>query len=206
MTKIPGLKNVLVALFLMALLVFGISSCENSGFKVMSVKEGIHSFTFEYPEKYTLIRLDLENSPDNRFSQVGLSSDDGGNYGEIYVYIWDAGTEYSSPDIIVDKLVDSGRSALKDFNLTDNTSVMLGDKFARQVIFTADSSSAMNLVADNVSSGDFMLPGPRPATYRITSMVASGFAIEIDMTCDSAISDVAADDYQRVLDTFAILD
>ena len=200
-----GYIKILSALCLLIILASGISSCEKTDFKVMSVKEGIHGFTFEYPNNYNLIHLSLENSPLQKYSEVGLSSLDGNSYSEIYVYIWFPDSELSSAELITNKLVENGRNSLNDFTLVNETTLMLGDNPARQAVFTADSNSAYAR-SDNLTSNNMSISSPRPATYRITSMIYSGLAVEIDMTCDTAITDATADNYQHILDTFAILD
>jgi len=181
-----------VAILLPALM---LSACQNTGYKVMSVNEGIQSFSFEYPDNYQLIRLSLENSPSAQYTEVGLSATYGENYSEIYVYLWPPGDDMSSAELIMDSLLQSGQSTLKDFLLIDESTTMIGDTIARRATFTADSASA----------GNSTQPVSRPAMYRLTTMIYAGLAVEVDMTCDIALADATADDYQHVLDTLSIM-
>ena len=173
-----------------------ISSCDDGDYKTMSVKEGIQAFTFEYPEDYQLIRLSLENSPAARYTEVGLSTNDGDNFSEVYVYLWVPDANTSTAGQIMDGLL-AQAGAMTDFNLLNNTTVMLGDVLAYQSVFTADSAMPSS---DNTTG-----TVPRPATFRVTSIVFPRLAAEISMTCDSAIADATADDYTHLLDTFGIL-
>ena len=181
---------------LLAVLVTGISGCDDTPYKVMSVKEGICSFSFEYPETYTLIHLNLENMQAARYSEVGLSASQGNSLSEIYVYIWFAGPGSSSADDIMDAALQNGNT-MEDFSLVSRDTVMLGDTVSSQAVFTADSTS------DNSNGSE--LP-PRPATFRVSSFIISDVAVEIVMTCDTALTEETADHYQHVLDTFIVVD
>jgi predicted small secreted protein len=194
MKKIPRFNKaaVLAAVLLPALV---LAACQNTGYKVMSVNEGIQSFSFEYPDNYQLIRLSLENSPSAQYTEVGLSAVYGDNYSEIYVYIWPVGDDTSSAESIMDSLLESGDSKLRDFVLVEESTTMIGDTIARRATFTADSASA----------GNSTQSASRPAIYRLTTMIYAGVAVEVDMTCDIALADATAGDYQHVLDTLSIM-
>lgn len=192
-------RNIVKAVAVLSLLsglIFSIGACDTTGYKVLSVKEGIRGFSFEYPNNYSLISLDLENTPTNQYSQAGLSSNDGDNYSEIYLYLWVPSAGSSSADQIMDKLVENASTGLQEFSLVSDDTVMLGDTVTRQVMFTADSDNS-----DNAGQSDH-----RIATYRLTTMIFSGLAVEIDMTCDQSITDTTLGHYQHVLDTFSVID
>jgi hypothetical protein len=206
--SLSGLNYILILLLLLFVLT-STSACQKSDYKIMSIKEGIQSFSFEYPQSYSLIRLNMENTPLVKYTEVGLSTNNGSNYSEIYVYIWLPGPDESTAGQIMDQLLGKASSTIADFSLVDKTTVMIGDSVAYKSTFTADSASFnTDITAGTTSSttnntNNSQSP-PRPATYRVTSMMYSTLAVEIDMTCDNSITGATEPDYQHLLDTFAI--
>jgi len=180
---------------LLLTVVFMLSACVDSQYRVFSLKEGVQGFSFEYPSGYQLIRLNLLNDASQKYTEVGLSSTSGANFSEIYVYLWPPDSSMSSAALIMDQLLASA-AEMKDYSLSSRSSGIMGDTITQQAVFTADSA------IDETGQAAV----PRPATYRITCMLYGGLAIEMDMTCDQSLSDIAAEDYQHVLDTFAVLD
>jgi hypothetical protein len=183
-----------LVLALLAVLVALAPSCRDSDYKVMAVAEGIQGFSFEYPSGYQLIRLDLRNDASYQYTQVGLSGDFGVNLAEVYVYLWYVDT-LSSASMIMDQLL-LGAAEMGDYELGNRSSLVIGDIIAEQAVFTADSALQDGTGATEVTS--------RPATYRVTCMVYGDLAVEIDMTCDMAVTDLTQEDYQHVLDTFTL--
>jgi hypothetical protein len=184
----------------------GMSACQDSAYKVMAVNEGIQGFSFEYPQNYSLIRLDLRNDSTYQYTQLGLSATEGANYSEIYAYLWYPGQDTSTADVIMDQLL-AGAATMTDYALVSRTTTMIGDTIAQQAVFAADSSQPITNPADSTEVPPDTTSTPsRPATYRITCMIYGGIAIEIDMTCDQSLTDITKDDYQHVLDTFQIVD
>ena len=181
-------------------------ACQYSAYKVMAVNEGIQGFSFEYPQNYALIRLDLRNDATYQYTQLGLSASEGANYSEIYAYLWYPGQDASTADVIMDQLL-AGAVTMADYALVSRTTTMIGDTIAQQVVFVADGSQPVDTTTDSTEApSDTIAASSRPATYRITCMVFGGVAIEIDMTCDQSLTDITRDDYQHVLDTFQVVD
>jgi hypothetical protein len=177
---------------------FVIGGCTDSGYKLLSMKEGIQPFAFEYPSTYALIRLDLRNDDSAKYTEVGFSTSYGTSYSEIYVYIWNAGSGLNSASTMMDQLL-SGAESMKDYILISRNSVVLDDRLTEQCIFTADST--VDDLASTIPKAE--MPA-RPATYRISTMIYDGFAIEIDLTCDQSLTDFVQEDYQHLLDTLKV--
>ena len=175
-----------------------IAGCTDSGYKLISMKEGIQPFAFEYPSSYTLIRLDLRNDDYSKYTEVGLSGSYGSSYSEIYVYVWNAGNGLNSASMMMDQLL-TGAGDMKDYVLVSRNSVIIGDTLTEQAVFTADS--AFSDPSSTLPAND---SATRPATYRVSTMIYGGFALEIDMTCDQSLTDIVQDDYQHLLDTLKV--
>jgi hypothetical protein len=188
-------RALFTALMLAASLML-IPACSTSAYKVLSLKEGIQGFSFEYPSGYNLIRLELRNDGSSKYTEVGLSKTYGSSYSELYVYLWYPEAGVSTATQLMDQLL-SGAGVMTDYLLIERVKKVIGDTLIEQTIFTADS------VIEGAATADAI---PRPASYRVTTMMFGGVAVEIDQTCDQAVADISADDYQHILDTFKILD
>ena len=190
------LPKAILLLTAFVLLLTGNFACQPGPYKTMRVVEGIQGVSFEYPKEYKLIHLSLENLPTTKFTEIGLSASENNKLSEIYVYMGFPQEGSSSADQIMEQLVNSAKGSMKDFNLSSDKGIMLNDNVARQVVFTADSSGTSS--SGNASAS-------RPATYRVTSFVYSGLAVEIDMTCDQSMADTTEAVYQHVIDTFSMV-
>jgi hypothetical protein len=194
-SRIKPVRALFTALTLAACLSL-IPACSSSAYKVLNLNEGIQGFSFEYPNGYNLIRLELRNDDSSKYTEVGLSKTYGSSYSELYVYLWYPEAGVSTATQLMDQLL-SGAGGMADYLLVERLKKVVGDTLTEQTIFTADSAIESSNAVDTI---------PRPASYRVTTMMFGGVAVEIDQTCDRAVADISVDDYQHILDTFKILD
>ncbi len=192
-TENKPLKKTLFVFVLTALIVFsGISACQSSNYKTLSVTEGINPFSFEYSREYSLIRLNLENSSMAAYTSCQLRAND--NLSEIYVDVWMPSSLVTSSGII-DGALENAEKTLKNYSLVSRTNFAVGDVTAFQAVFTAEGA----LNSQEQESSDSTT---RPAAFSITSMMISGLVVEIDMTCDKAIADSLSENYRHLIDSF----
>jgi hypothetical protein len=186
--------SVVIVVFIAAIL--GVSACQSSTYKTLSVTEGIQPFSFEYSKEYSLVRLSIENSNAAAYTSCQLRSND--NLSEMYLDVWIPGSSITSAAQIIDGVLENAQATLKNYLLVDNETIMVGDTTAFQAVFTADGALNSEEGSDSVESSS------KPATFRITSMMLSGLVVEINMTCDQTIYNSAAKQYEHLIDSFAM--
>ena len=73
--------------------------------------------SFEYPEHYKLVRLDMENDDTAQYTTIGLVSGDSANYSEIYLYIWNTTVDLPGSKQIMDQLLENAAQTLTGYKL-----------------------------------------------------------------------------------------
>jgi hypothetical protein len=174
-------------------MLIGTASCGSTGYKTFSIKEGVQGFTFEYPEAYSIIRLDMSNTAASRYTTVGLGATINGAIGEIYIYIWPVSAGLNTASATLDTLLGNAQEVLTSFVLDTKATTTVNNQTAQGAAFTAVDTAT----ATAASTG--------PAYYRVTCFVHDSWIVEIDMTCDISLKATTQDQYYRMLDTFALL-
>ncbi|PPD58985.1 hypothetical protein JP09_003755 [Dehalogenimonas etheniformans] len=98
-------------------LILPISGCSNSGYSTFNIHEGMQPLSFEYPEHYKLVRLDMENDDTAQYTTIGLVSGDSANYSEIYLYIWNTTVDLPGSKQIMDQLLENAAQTLTGYKL-----------------------------------------------------------------------------------------
>jgi hypothetical protein len=191
-------RPVILSLVLAAVAVL-FTSCGGSDYRIFSLREGIAWFSMEYPQEYSVTRIDVRNSPSGRYTDIGLvrlPDADSPGLNEISVYAWPAGGDEPA-SVILDETITRADTIFSDFNLLDKFSVMIGDMEGQGVSFTwtaypDDSSAEAN-------------PAPLPAVSKIVCFRHGDLAWEIHVASDIASQAQATDDFQHIVDTFQII-
>ena len=172
------------------LLVSGVG-CGNSTYSTFNIHEGMQPLSFEYPQQYKLVRLDMENDDTSQYTTIGLATGGLGNYSEIYVYIWNTTADLPGAAQIMKKLLDNASQTLIGFKLGETTTVTIAGLTGEYSIFSASSDST-----------NTQQP---PSFYRVSCCTSGTKAIEVDMTCDEAIKAATQADYDHLLESFQLL-
>jgi hypothetical protein len=182
-----------VCVLLLLVLILATQACDSTGFNTFSIKDGIQGFNFEYPSSYSLIRIDLSNTADARYTTIGLGATINGVASEIYVYIWPTTVGMESASAVLDTLLANASTTLTNFALVDKTTPTVNGLTAQGASFTATQTDASTTTS---------IP---PAYYRVTCFIQNNLIVEIDMTCDVSLKNATQSDYDHLLDTMALI-
>jgi hypothetical protein len=172
-------------------LILPISACSNSGYSTFNIHEGMQPVSFEYPEPYKLVRLDMENDDSAQYTTIGLVSSGSGNYSEIYVYIWNTTPDLPGAKQIMDQLLENASQTVTGYKLESRTGATIGGIIGEYAIFSTPGDSSNSQPA---------------AVYRVGCCTSGTKAFEIDMTCDPSLKDTTQADYDHLLESFKMLD
>jgi len=178
---------------LLLVLILATQACDSTGFNTFSIKDGIQGFNFEYPSSYSLIRIDLSNTADARYTTIGLGATINGVASEIYVYIWPTTVGMESASAVLDTLLANASTTLTNFALVDKTTPTVNGLIAQGASFNATQTDTTTTTS---------IP---PAYYRVTCFIQNNLIVEIDMTCDVSLKDATQSDYDHLLDTMALI-
>jgi hypothetical protein len=170
------------------------SACGSTGYKTFSIKEGVQGFNFEYPSAYSLIRIDLSNTPDSKYTTIGLGATTNGAASEIYIYVWPTSANLLTASMTLDTLLTNAANVLTGFVLDKKAVVMVDSQIAQEASFTATDTDPTSTTPTG------------PAYYRVSCFIRNELVIELDMTCDVSLRDVTQGEYDHLLQTFAALD
>jgi hypothetical protein len=168
-------------------------SCSSIDYQTFSIKEGPQPFSLEYPPTYKLIRIDMTNSGDSQYANVGFASLMNGEVSEIYIYIWPTSSVMNTASTVLDTLLSNASGVLTDYNLEKKTAASVNGQSAQGAYFTASQSD----------TGVTLATGP--AYYRVTCLIRGNWIIELDMTCSISLKDSTQAVYDHLLETFAAL-
>jgi hypothetical protein len=185
-------SRIFVALVIVILLglILPISACSNSGYTTFNLHEGMQPVSFEYPEPYKLVRLDMENDVSAQYTTIGLVSSGSGSYSEIYVYIWNTTADLPGAKQIMDQLLENVAKTVTGYKLEGRTGATIGGISGEYAIFS--------------TPGDVSNSQPA-AVYRVGCCTSGNKAFEIDMTCDPSLKDTTQSDYDHLLESFKLL-
>jgi hypothetical protein len=171
-------------------LILPVSACSNSGYTTFNIHEGMQPVSFEYPETYKLVRLDMENDGSAQYTTIGLVSSGSGNYSEIYVYIWNTTADLPGAKQIMDQLLENASQTVTGYKLESRTGATIGGISGEYAIFSTPGDTSNSQPA---------------VVYRVGCCTSGTKAFEIDMTCDPYLKDTTQADYDHLLESFKML-
>jgi hypothetical protein len=183
-------RTIPVAMIALGLVIPAVS-CSNSGYSTFNIHEGMQPLSFEYPEQYKLIRLDMENDDTAQYTTIGLASGGSGNYSEIFVYIWNTTADLPGSKQIMDQLLENAAQTLTGYKLQSRTEANIGGISGEYAIFSTPEDLSNSQPA---------------AVYRVGCCTSGTKAFEIDMTCDPSLKDITQADYDHLFESFTLLD
>ena len=153
----------------------------------------------EYPDSYTVTRLDMRNDQTARYTDVGLRvihPQEINSMREISVYIWPVDPSASTVAIL-DDLLDRAENIFDDFMILEQYSTMIDDMEGQAAVFSWTASPATATIE---SEGKTL-----PLVSRIVCFRNQGLAWEIHVASDSGSQKKAADEFNHILKTFRLL-
>ena len=186
------------ALTLLLIAATSATSCGNSDYRMFSLNEGIGHFSMEYPAEYTVTRIDIRNDSASKYTDIGLGTRPvAGSPGlnEISIYAWPAESSETAV-LVLDGLLARASSIFQDFRLLDRFAVMIGDMEGQGATFSWTASVSVNASEANTLA----------AVSRMVCFRHGDLAWEVHVASGEAVKEQAETEFQRILDTFRILD
>jgi hypothetical protein len=177
-----------------------LTGCSSNAFETFTLEEGIGHFTFEYPERYEVEKV--ETRSDLGYTHVILSGsvsnpEKGGiDYTFIGVFIEETSAYFPSAEVTLETSLAEASQHLPDYQLLEQSTLSVAGVEGQQIVYYYDRG---------VYYPEEPVQEPIPTVMRKVYFDHSGLIWSISIRSNQAAAETAQADFEHLLETFQIL-